>query len=542
MKSFQQHASERKHQEASFDKLYQDYCTYVGRKKAKHGDASRSSIDIDACRAHYNSMLIKDTVGRSTASASKLVNKSVECYTQDALSLMDKKDDSSFEQGTKASEPANPESGETSESTVPQTNRIKRKRALLQQETQEPWHSLTLALIDAVGVNGVKKPHIPPVPTNMPSDHKALFKHARDCIKEYLNGGSKETILIKDAMVSMSSVLNLFASGMDSYFSEVEMEAAREACLRRGFEENNAIVQVLSPLREVLQKRGMEQLQHRVISLRGEVALRAAEGTTKPGDCLRQQVLMVIETLCTLIMDPPYGTAQASEADCLYQWKTVFSALKSKNITIHTGEQILNASKVVKKGLQLEFGDMAESGRRCDLFFRSGAVELANIEIKSPTQSGSVPICQNRKNVRLNRCIQLALEELGMEDATVIGGDIVGYLGYFYSMQKFGDIHVCGPISSEVVFLPTNAAELEDFLDGRSLSVIFNFLRSLDELTVPATNLRLKRELRLARGNMMNIVGPRSVTPPPKAKRLSQTVILTPTKKRIEINGASRSS
>ncbi|KAF9984133.1 hypothetical protein BGZ75_004277 [Mortierella antarctica] len=250
-------------------------------------------------------------------------------------------------------------------------------------------------------------------------------------------------------------------------------------------------------------------------------------------------------------MDPPYGTAQSSEADCLYQWKNVFSALKSKNVTIHTGEQILNASKVVTKGLQLEFGDMAESGRRCDLFFRSGAVELANIEIKSPAQSGSVPVCQNRKNVRLNRCIQLALEELGMEDATVIGGDIVGmmffvlavssdvldveirYLGYFYSIQKFGDIHVCGPISSEVVFLPTNAAELEDFLDGRSLSVIFNFLRSLDELTVPATNLHLKRELRLARGNMMNIVGPRSVTPPPKAKRLSQTVILTPTKKRI---------
>ncbi|KAF9943377.1 hypothetical protein BGZ67_000057 [Mortierella alpina] len=230
-------------------------------------------------------------------------------------------------------------------------------------------------------------------------------------------------------------------------------------------------------------------------------------------------------------MDPPYGTAQSSEADCLCQWKNVFSALKSKNVTIHTGEQILNASKVVTKGLQLEFGDMAESGRRCDLFFRSGAVELANIEIKSPAQSGSVPVCQNRKNVRLNRCIQLALEEPGMEDATVIGGDIVGMM--FFLLAKFGDIHVCGPISSEVVFLPTNAAKLEDFLDGRSLSVIFNFLRSLDELTVPATNLHLKRELRLARGNMMNIVGPRSVTPPPKAKRLSQTVILTPTKKRI---------
>ncbi|KAF9947442.1 hypothetical protein BGZ70_002676 [Mortierella alpina] len=408
---------------------------------------------------------------------------------------------SSLDQGTaavEAVEPAdNSESGEKDE-TVTSISPAKRKQTSIQaEETEEPWRSLTVALIKAV--NGVKKPIMPPVPTNVLSDHKALFEHARDCIIDYTESGSKETILVKDAMVSMSSVLNLFATGMDNYFSEIRLEAAREACLRPDFEENEAIAQILAPLRDVLERGGVERLHDHVIALRGEVALRAAAGTAEPGDRFRQQVLTVMESLCTLILDPPYGTAQASEADCLYQWKSIFSALKSKNITIHT----------------------------------SGEVELANIEIKSPAQSGSVPVCQNRKNVRLNRCIQRALEELGVKNATVIGGDIVGYLGYFYTIQKFGDIFVCGPISSEAVFLPTNAAELEDFLDGKSLSVIFNFLRTLDELAAPATNLHLKRGLRLARVNMMSNVGPRAVTPPPKTKRLSQTVLLTPTKKRI---------
>ncbi|KAI7830770.1 hypothetical protein BC939DRAFT_261085 [Gamsiella multidivaricata] len=170
----------------------------------------------------------------------------------------------------------------------------------------------------------------------------------------------------------------------------------------------------------------MEHLQNYVLVQRGEVAQQALEGTLDPTDRLRGQVLKIVEHLCTFILDPPYGVAQASEADCLHQWITVFAILKSKNITLHTGEQILSSSKVVNKGLQLEFGDMAESGRRCDMLFRSGAVELANIEIKTVAQSGSVPVCQNRKNVRLNRCVRVALQELGMENATVIAGDIVG--------------------------------------------------------------------------------------------------------------------
>ncbi|CAO3570790.1 unnamed protein product [Mortierella alpina] len=73
----------------------------------------------------------------------------------------------------------------------------------------------------------------------------------------------------------------------------------------------------------------------------------------------------------------------------------------------------------------------------------------------------------------------------------------IGYLGYVNTTQKFGDIYVCGLISSEAVFPPTNAAELEDFIDGKSLYVIFNFLwrKNLGciQSIATATAIRIRR-------------------------------------------------
>jgi hypothetical protein len=86
---------------------------------------------------------------------------------------------------------------------------------------------------------------------------------------------------------------------------------------------------------------------------------------------------------------------------------------------------MLNCTKVVRKELRAELGDISDNGRRCDLFFRSGESELANLEIKPPSRGGSIVIQQNRKNIRINRCIQLALHEVGL-DVPVIAGDIVG--------------------------------------------------------------------------------------------------------------------
>ena len=43
---------------------------------------------------------------------------------------------------------------------------------------------------------------------------------------------------------------------------------------------------------------------------------------------------------------------------------------------------MLEATKVVKKELSDEFGDVSDSGRKCDLVFRYAGVDISNIEFK----------------------------------------------------------------------------------------------------------------------------------------------------------------
>ncbi|KAG0301333.1 malate DEHYDROGENASE, NAD-dependent [Dissophora globulifera] len=185
-------------------------------------------------------------------------------------------------------------------------------------------------------------------------------------------------------------------------------------------------------------------------------------------------------------------------------------------VCLHEGldhiEQIVETLHTLREELrakELGFGDMAESGRRCDMLLRSGAVEQANIEIKPSMQGGSVPVFQNRKNVRLNRCVQLSLLELGMEDASVIAGDI-DFLGIFIPSENIETYSYEVRYRLRLFSCRRMRPNWTIFLDGKFLSVIVNFLLSLDELATIATNHHLKRELSLARSNMMRNLGHRS--------------------------------
>ncbi|KAG0318465.1 hypothetical protein BGZ99_005683 [Dissophora globulifera] len=136
-------------------------------------------------------------------------------------------------------------------------------------------------------------------------------------------------------------------------------------------------------------------------------------------------------------------------------------------VCLHEGldhiEQIVETLHTLREELRAKEAAIFRVLKAKNMILRK-AVEQANIEIKPSMQGGSVPVFQNRKNVRLNRCVQLSLLELGVEDAS----------------------------------------------------------RSLDELATIATNHHLKRELSLARSNMMRNLGHRSIPHPPR-KRNSQS-------------------
>ncbi|KAF9103540.1 hypothetical protein BGX27_010537 [Mortierella sp. AM989] len=88
---------------------------------------------------------------------------------------------------------------------------------------------------------------------------------------------------------------------------------------------------------------------------------------------------------------------------------------------------------------------------------------------------------QNRKNVRLGRCIQESHVAFGVQDASILMADIFGFMGVFYQVQPMGKVAIAGKITSSFVHLPRTEGALEEFLEGDSLAVIWNFISYLEK-------------------------------------------------------------
>lgn len=89
---------------------------------------------------------------------------------------------------------------------------------------------------------------------------------------------------------------------------------------------------------------------------------------------------------------------------------------------------MLEASKIMRKWQTEEYGDVSEAGRKVDCLFMFDGIELSNLEIKHPDISKNELGIQNKKNIRLARCIQEAHVALGVKDACVIMADVCGKL------------------------------------------------------------------------------------------------------------------
>ena len=73
-----------------------------------------------------------------------------------------------------------------------------------------------------------------------------------------------------------------------------------------------------------------------------------------------------------------------------------------------------------------EFGDPSDSGRKADCLFMMGDIELSNIEFKRQGIDETEIRIQNRKNVRLGRCLQESHAKYGIEAPSILMADVVG--------------------------------------------------------------------------------------------------------------------
>ncbi|KAF9968218.1 hypothetical protein BGZ73_000207 [Actinomortierella ambigua] len=96
------------------------------------------------------------------------------------------------------------------------------------------------------------------------------------------------------------------------------------------------------------------------------------------------------------------------------------------DITLQTGERMLEASKVLRQEQAAEFGDLCDAGRKVDLAFLHKGIELSNIEFKKPGIGAMDITVQCRKNIRLGRCLQEQHRRYGVQEPSVIMGNVAG--------------------------------------------------------------------------------------------------------------------
>ncbi|KAG9068817.1 hypothetical protein KI688_011103 [Linnemannia hyalina] len=120
------------------------------------------------------------------------------------------------------------------------------------------------------------------------------------------------------------------------------------------------------------------------------------------------QTLQVLMQLCKFVIRPHFGKKAPSENDILILWVS----------------KVMLASKAVRQMQSSEFGDPSDCGRKADCLFMFGEIELSNIEFKRDNIDETEIRVQNRKNVRLGRCLQESQAAYGVEAPSVLMADV----------------------------------------------------------------------------------------------------------------------
>ncbi|KAF8924956.1 hypothetical protein BGZ47_003557, partial [Haplosporangium gracile] len=391
---------------------------------------------------------------------------------------------------------------------------IKTKKGPL-YATSELWHSLTIALMEVV--NGKKNVAFLAQEPSMPSLHARLFDHAVESLKEYHSQEPqrKDITLVKDSQVSMSCVLNTMSDRVCEHSANdtTVIEKALELSQIPYFEDHSCS-EILKKYTPFLEEHGVERLSRKLKIDLGALHVEHAED-----ERLSSQVEMEDKTLQILIHLPP------SEKDCLTLWEFIFGQLTDKTM--------LEASKIMRRMQTAEYNDVNHAGRKLDCLFMMNDVELSNIEVKHPGSSRVDLTVQNRKNVRLARCIQESHIALGIDKPSILMADVCGFTGIFYQVQPMGSIAIAGKTTSTSVHLPRTAGALEAFLEAGSLAIIWNFISYLEKQGSKV--VRAKERFQVAHEKAKLAAGlafPRSSTSPPRNRTFEHNVTFSPAKKR----------
>ncbi|KAG0305899.1 hypothetical protein BGZ99_001944 [Dissophora globulifera] len=98
--------------------------------------------------------------------------------------------------------------------------------------------------------------------------------------------------------------------------------------------------------------------------------------------------------------------------------------------------------------------------------------------------------------------------------------------------MSFEDIYVAGEITSTIISMPTTKYTLMKFLNGKSVSVLYNFLNYLDDLGSRAIDAREAATALADEEKFEQQIEHKIPTALKEKKTFQQSVIYSPTKKR----------
>ncbi|KAI8602467.1 hypothetical protein EDD21DRAFT_74722 [Dissophora ornata] len=328
-------------------------------------------------------------------------------------------------------EPSSEEQGFTASSgVVPPAARGSRKSKGT-TVMDEPWKELTVNLHQLVNAQPIKQ--FPTVVPGMPSLHRQLFCHSVDLLNEYRDQQKvgKDKSLMKDAQVAMSCVLNTMSPRAVEHFvnsggNDVIVRAVNRATISTF--EQHACLAILPRYLQVLKDHDVQYLARMLVRDRHDLQTPYDLSEHLPEKLQKQdKVLEILQYLCQVVSSPPFVQKDLSENDALLIWAHVLGLARSKeHVMLQSGERMLEASKVLRQQQATEFGDLCEGGRKVDLAFVHKGIELPNIEFKRPGIGAMDIAVQCRKNIRLGRCIQEQHRKYGVNEPSVIMGDVAG--------------------------------------------------------------------------------------------------------------------
>ncbi|KAF9998316.1 hypothetical protein BGZ79_008003 [Entomortierella chlamydospora] len=306
---------------------------------------------------------------------------------------------------------------------------------------------------------------------------------------------------------------------------------AESACIMRNIEKHPC-TSILKEYADVILENGVEYLQRRLAVDLGLLNAEILEGeTVSDAADIRDRTLKVLLMLCDFIINPPFKNTQPSENDVLLLWVNLFSKL-TKQVSINTGEKAMLASKIIRQMQSSEFGDPSDMGRRADCLFMFDDIEISNIEFKKPSTSEAEIGLQNRKNVRLGRCLQQGFVEFGVAEPSVVMADVAGYVAVFYQVKQMGDLHVAGKITPHLVQLPSTDGALWEFLTSPSLAIIWNYLDHLEKQGPKLRMIKRKHEVSISKQKMEQGLS-RAKSETTVIRKFEDNVVFSPPRKKI---------